>query len=208
MKVIVISDTHGHHKKQDMPQGDLLIHCGDITLTGTKNETIDFLDWFLDQDYRYKILIAGNHDYFLEENPGFLSDAYNGKFYYLFDSGVEIEGIKFWGSPYTPEYKNMAFNLQRREKLQKHWQKIPKNVDVLITHGPPQCILDKTVDGENVGCEALLKRVHEIKPQFHLFGHVHEALGNFSNGDTRFINASLTNKAKGLQNMKPFTFEV
>ncbi|MDX8341744.1 metallophosphatase domain-containing protein [Draconibacterium sp. IB214405] len=208
MRIIVLSDTHGKHNKLIMPDGDLLIHCGDITLKGTKNETIDFLNWFVEQNYCHKILIAGNHDYYLEENPGFITKTYPNEFFYLFDSGIEIEGIRFWGSPYTPEYKNMAFNLQRGEELQKHWQKIPENVDILITHGPPKGILDNTVNGENAGCEALLNKVYEIKPQFHLFGHVHEAVGNFSNAYTRFVNASLTNKAKGLQNMKPYTFEI
>ncbi len=208
MKIVVISDTHGHHNKLNMPQGDLLIHCGDIMLHGTKAETTDFLNWFIEQDYRYKILIAGNHDYYLEENPEFISKTYSDKFYYLFDSGIEIEGIRFWGSPYTPEYKNMAFNLQRGEELKKHWQKIPKHVDVLITHGPPQGILDKTVNRENVGCEALLNRVCEIKPQFHLFGHVHEAAGNLSNGNTRFINASVSNKAKELEFVFLYVFEI
>ena len=208
MKVIVISDTHGHHEKLDMPQGEMLIHCGDITLNGTKSETIDFLDWFVERDYRYKILIAGNHDYFLEENPGFFDNLYSNEFYYLFDSGVEIEGIKFWGSPYTPEYKNMAFNLQRGDKLQKHWQKIPENIDVLITHGPPQGILDKTVDGENVGCNALRNKVLEIKPLFHLFGHVHEAAGTMKNSNTLFANASNTDKSKDIKTFYPFVCEL
>jgi Icc-related predicted phosphoesterase len=189
-----------------MPKGDILIHCGDVTLNGTELETIDFLKWFIKQDYRHKIMIAGNHDYFLETNPEFVKTRFK-DIHYLQDSSTVIDGIKYWGSPYTPEYKNMAFNLKRGEQLKKHWEKIPADVDVLITHGPPQGILDQTVNGDNVGCEHLAKRVERIKPKFHLFGHVHEASGMEKHGATLYVNASLTDKTKVLTQKKPFVVE-
>ena len=85
---------------------------------------------------------------------------------YLEDSGVVIDGLKFWGSPWTPEFFDWAFNARRGLQLFDKWQKIPLDTDVLITHGPPAGILDLVVtrQGEaQVGCNDLLRRIHELK---------------------------------------------
>jgi Icc-related predicted phosphoesterase len=151
-------------------------------------------------------MIAGNHDYFLETNPEFVKTRFK-DIHYLQDSSTVIDGIKYWGSPCTPEYKNMAFNLKRGEQLKRHWEKIPADVDVLITHGPPQGILDQTVNGDNVGCEHLAKRIELVQPKFYLFGHVHEASGMEKHKATLFVNASMTDKTKVLTQKKPFVVE-
>jgi Icc-related predicted phosphoesterase len=104
----------------------------------------------------------------------------------LNDSGVKFKGLHIWGSPVQPWFHNWAFNRMRSEAMATtshpfiggHWDKIPKNIDILITHGPPYGILDETTRGrESVGCEELLKKVEEIRPVLHVFGHIHEERG-------------------------------
>ncbi|QNM86710.1 metallophosphatase domain-containing protein [Polaribacter pectinis] len=190
MKIVLISDTHGNHNFI-IPEGDILIHAGDVSLRGTKKEIDSFIDWFQKQPHKHKIFIAGNHDFYFEEalkNNIKINDT---NLNYLNDSGCEIEGIKFWGSPIQPTFFNWAFNRERGEEIKKYWDLIPNDTDVLITHGPPHKILDLTKNGEYVGCEELKKKVLEIKPKLHVFGHIHEAYGKTVRNKTTFVNASL-----------------
>lgn len=195
MNLTIISDTHNRHNDVILSKGEVLIHAGDYTGSGTKSESIDFLNWFSKQDFKHKILIAGNHDFFFENSSKeMIQEILPDNIHYLEDSSVSIDGINFYGSPITPFFNNWAFNRERGEKIKKYWDKIPKNTDVLITHGPPFGILDKTTRGENVGCEELLKSVNQIKPKLHIFGHIHEDYGIITHEETTFINASLLNE--------------
>lgn len=199
-----ISDTHCQHDKILDTRGiDVLVHCGDISIHGAWHQINNFIQWFNSVDVKYKIFIAGNHDFVLEKpnaNEIVRSRIENGV-HYLNDSGVEIEGIKFWGSPVQPWFFDWAFNRRRGEEIKKHWDLIPSTTDVLITHGPPYGILDKTVRGERAGCADLLDAVvNKIKPKIHAFGHIHEAAGLFSTHDTTFINASVLDEHYRMRN--------
>ncbi len=206
MKIIVISDTHGKHRKLNMPKGDMLIHAGDVSMEGKTEEVIDFLNWFGELQYKYKIMIAGNHDYFFEKiNKQELDTIIPQSVIYLNDSGVTIEGINIWGSPVTLWYENWAFNRHPGKDISKHWELIPKNTNLLITHSPVFGILDKLEMGLQIGCPNLLKKVNEVIPRLHIFGHVHEAYGVIESKDTTFINASSLNSKYELQN-KPIEF--
>jgi len=96
---------------------------------------------------------------------------------YLENSGVEIDGVKFWGSPWQPEFFNWAFNLPRGRRLAEIWALIPDDTEVLITHTPPYGILDRVDSGEHVGCEDLRRALQRVKPKVHVFGHIHEDRG-------------------------------
>lgn len=174
-----------------MPPGDILVHAGDATGRGKPQEVIKFLDWFEAQSYRYKIFIAGNHDFLFEQDP-YLAQALTSQrnMIYLLDDAIELEGVNFYGSPWQPEFCNWAFNLPRGEALRRKWAKIPENTNVLITHGPPMGILDKVAAGEHVGCEDLLYTVAGINPWLHVFGHIHESYGVYLKGRTIFVNAA------------------
>jgi len=114
---------------------------------------------------------------------------------YLENIGVTIEGVSFWGSPYTPEFLNWAFMYPRGHAANQYWDQIPAGLDVLITHGPPYGILDQSAPGEeHLGCAELLKAVQKKKPKVHIFGHIHGGAGTFENGDTRFVNAAYLNE--------------
>ena len=144
VRIICISDTHGQHAGLRLPDGDILIHAGDfMTYGNAPREIIDFDAWLGRQPHAHKIVIAGNHDRLFESHP-IPARALITNVIYLEDSGVEVEGLKFWGSPVQPPFNNWAFNVQRGAPIRRHWDKIPTDTDVLVTHGPPFGMLDQS----------------------------------------------------------------
>lgn len=190
MKLVCISDTHGRHERLSLPEGDVLIHAGDFSQKGEEEEIRHFLDWFAKQAHPHKILIAGNHDFLAEKDPdGFKALIPRGVIY-LNDEGHSVGDYLFWGSPITPRFHDWAFNRNRGKEIAKHWALIPQHTQVLITHGPPKGYGDRTFFGKRVGCSELRDMVDLVKPQIHLFGHIHEARGQYHNKHTQFYNIS------------------
>lgn len=222
MKIVCISDTHNKHKQIDCGEGDILIHAGDATGRGQSGEIEPFLKWFGSQKFNFKILIAGNHDWGFEREPERYEEmcAKYG-IYYLNDSGMEVqcpltkETIKIWGSPVQPEFCNWAFNRRVSENLdvdiyhysgkiypwiKPHWDKIPNDTDILITHGPPLGVRDGVQNAfhgkdkvTHVGCPHLMKAIKRVKPKLHVFGHIHEEHGVTHEYGTMFVNAAQLN---------------
>lgn len=196
MKIIFISDTHGKHHQIELPKGDMIIHSGDISARGRVNEIEEFLTWFTSLDYKYKIFIAGNHDFYFEgKSQSSIQELMPKGVYYLCDSGIEIDSIRIYGSPITPFFHNWAFNRHRGDDIRRYWDLIPEGTDVLVTHGPVYGILDETVGGDNAGCEELLSAIKRVQPKYHLFGHIHEGHGILKSGETIFMNGSLPNES-------------
>lgn len=189
LRIVCISDTHGMHRKLRIPPGDVLVHAGDISMRGEEKTIRDFDQWLGELPHKHKVVICGNHDFCFEIKPE-LAKTWMTNAHYLQDQSVIIEGLKFYGSPWQPTFHNWAFNKDRGEKIKTEWDKIPSDTDVLITHGPPFGILDKTVDNRKVGCEELLLAVNRIKPKIHIFGHIHENYGEIKLNGTHFINPS------------------
>ncbi|NTS43406.1 metallophosphoesterase [Flavisolibacter sp. BT320] len=208
MRFVAISDTHCRHRSLKPPKGDVLLHAGDISYRSTRQEIIDFLDWFGKQPFAYKIFIAGNHDYFFERQQRALIQGLmpNGVFY-LKDEGMTIEGVRIWGSPYTPWFYRWAFNKQRGPAMAKHWNSIPSETDILLTHGPAYGLLDQVLNEQHAGDRDLLKKILEIKPKVHVCGHIHEAYGVTNRFGIKFINACILNESCELAN-KPIVFEL
>jgi Icc-related predicted phosphoesterase len=214
MKITFISDTHTKHweLEGDLPGGDLLIHAGDIMNSGRdKGDIHEFCEWFESQDYKHKIFVAGNHDRMFENHPlesNTIVNNYNVT--YLQDDEDIIDDVKIYGSPWQPEFRGWAFNLPRRgDELKEKWDVIPKDTDILITHGPPQDHLDISGPPYNephLGCELLRVKVDDQPPKIHVFGHIHGGYGyKFHNG-THFINASVLNERYDYTN-KPVTVD-
>jgi Icc-related predicted phosphoesterase len=208
MKFVAISDTHGQHSSLQLPQADCIIHAGDVTRKGKRDQVMDFLYWFGALDYRYKVFIAGNHDFFFENRSrGQINSLIPDNVIYLNDSGCVLEGIKCWGSPVTPWFHDWAFNRLPGEQIRKHWDLIPEGVDILITHGPVKGILDRTFFLKKAGCSDLLKKMNRIRPRVHLCGHIHEAYGERHVDGIHYINASVLNLRYKLAN-QPVVFEL
>jgi Icc-related predicted phosphoesterase len=195
LKIVALSDTHCRHHNIKLPKGDVIIHAGDVSYRGKRPEIEDFLAWFSALPYKYKIFIAGNHDFFFEkEKLKAIEELIPEGVIYLNDSGTTIDGLTVWGSPITPWFYSWAFNKPRGASINKHWQLIPPDTDIIITHGPVYGIHDVTINGQHVGCRELSKRVAEIKPKAHVCGHIHEGYGNVRREGIRYINACVLNE--------------
>jgi len=190
MKLIAIADTHGLHRSLKIPDGDILIHAGDLTRHGSLDDVLEFNDFLGTLPHPNKIVIAGNHDLIFEKGRKGCEELLTNCIY-IQDQEVIIDGVKFYGSPWQPWFYDWAFNLERGPEIRAKWDLIPEGIDILITHGPPFGIGDLTSRRENVGCQDLLEVVEKIKPALHIFGHIHEGYGITSNGVTTFINASI-----------------
>jgi len=203
MRFVVISDTHCEHEHLAVPAGDVLVHAGDVASRGDQSELERFLSWFAQLPHAHKLLVAGNHDRFAEQKPEQFLELVPKGVTYLRDSGVTIEGIRFWGSPMTPRFYHWAFMADIGPELSAYWQLIPDATDILITHGPPRGIMDTVMhDGHltHTGCPDLLAAVWRCQPAYHLFGHIHEGYGQAMTNGIRFINASNMNERYQLKN--------
>lgn len=219
MKLVLISDTHERHEQIIVPYGDVLIHAGDMTMIGEPDKIRDFANWFKVLPHPHKIFIAGNHDKLFETalplalkpffgNPdgGFVFSRDG--LHYLENDSVTIDGVKFYGSPWTPAFGHgWAFNASR-EKEQEIAAAIPTDTDVLITHGPPYGILDQTLEGDLTGSRPLGLEVEtRVRPLVHVFGHIHEGFGMSEYLGTKYCNASVLDRAYRVAN-KPWVIEI
>jgi Icc-related predicted phosphoesterase len=200
--IVFISDTHTKHYEIDNQLREIhqnhpdaiLVHSGDISYRGRIWEVEEFIEWYASLPFKNKIMIAGNHDFLFEKEPEKSEEIINSlgpDIIYLNDSGVELEGLLFWGSPITPWFHNWAFN-RTEEKIREHWDIIPSKTNVLITHGPPYLTLDATKSGLRVGCPSLSEKIKDLPDlKVHAFGHIHEAHGISEKDGVIYVNASI-----------------
>lgn len=214
LKIFAISDTHTCHHLINVPECDILLHAGDSTFKGTYKEIMDFLYWLVDLTHvKHKVIIPGNHDFGFQ-NPNIMKEI-NFKalgINFLIDSMVEIEGIKIYGTPWTPFFHDWAFNGIEFKKgigntypggpgkdavpdkehpyLPTIYANIPSGIDIVLSHGPCYGILDRTEEGLDVGSNALLEAIYKTKPKAFIHGHVHEAVGSIEKEGIKFFNVS------------------
>lgn len=213
-RFVCFSDTHGKHDQ--MPQehhleADVLLHAGDFTNTGELTQVQSFSEWLRGYPATHKVVIAGNHD--ITFQPEFYEREWN-RFHrqpydceevrsaltgchYLEDEMVQVAGYNVYGSPWQPAFCDWAFNLDP-EGCRRAWEMIPPTEalpcpDVLIAHGPPSGILDKTFTGVRAGCPELKRAIRQRGVPVFLAGHIHEGYGAESDGVTLFLNASTCN---------------
>lgn len=199
MKIDCIGCLHGFYP--ELEGGDLLIVTGDLTPCDQLIQYEAFFNWLKEQKYKKKVFICGNHD-----NQSMSQfDWFDAE--YLCDSGTEFDGLKIWGMPHSLVFarmnpKCMAFTGNERY-VSQHCDKIPNDVDILVTHMPPFCILDKTKAGKQVGSESLRFHLDSlIKPKLHVFSHIHEASGQLVlkrpgygvENNTLCVNCSIMNE--------------
>lgn len=194
MRIVFLSDTHGQHHHVGIPDGDMIVHAGDISSRGEPEEVRDFLDWFSGLPHPHKVFVGGNHDFFLEDHDAQFRKFLPPNCVYLLNEAQTVAGIRIWGSPITPWFMDWAFNRDRGPEILDYWKNIPGDTELLITHGPPYGILDRTFFGAPVGCTELLESVQQIRPKIHVFGHIHESYGQFEQDGTLFLNVSILNR--------------
>ncbi len=188
MKIVCLSDTHGRHSLTEIPECDILIFAGDYSSIPDILSTLIFSNWLQKQPAKHKIVVPGNHDYYVNQGDW-------GKAHVLIGDAVTIEGIKFFGSPYTPEF--MGWNYMKNPtEMKELYVKFPENVDFLITHGAPYKILDE-YNKEHLGCKVLRDYVDKVKPKYHVFGHIHNT-GHVSTENTEFYNVSVLDHSRNL----------
>lgn len=205
LTIVLVSDTHASHREVEVPNGDLLIHAGDFTMDSRNAENlIDFNDWLGELPHPFRIVIPGNHDFVVEDvsRRQLISNAI-----LLINQGVEIMGLKIWGSPVTPLFGE-AFGIASDRDRAELYSRIPSDADVLVTHGPPYGILDQAPGSEyHAGCRQLLDAVRRVKPILHVFGHVHAGYGTLNTPDTLFVNAALPSAGFEMSN-PPLVFRM
>lgn len=201
MRLVAISDTHSYHRKIKVPDGDVLIHAGDITWRGEINILYDFCAWMYELPHQHKIVVSGNHELGMQNGVyrnHVLSMMKNVNIHYLEDSGITINNLFFWGSPWQPAFFDWEWNLPRNGlALEEKWSLIPDDTNILITHGPPNGILDSTRDNGPQGCEKLEKRIRDLsKLKVHIFGHMHRDGGKMIDHlGVKFVNAAICTDA-------------
>lgn len=211
ISIVPISDTHNQLRKiidkGRIPNADMIIHAGDATGRGEEWEIKKFCEEYGSLPHKHKIFTPGNHDWGFERDPAkYRKMCEDHGIICLINEGVTIEGIKIYGSPESPWFYDWAFNKARNAneaafhncpEIKPYWDMIPPDTDILVTHGPAYGILDELVfvdgtpKGQFVGCEELLKRVQEIKPDLHIFGHIHAGYGQKHINGTSFYNAAV-----------------
>lgn len=213
MRIVCIGCSHGRHLNLTLPSGDTLIHTGDYSRRGDESDVRSFLKWLEAQPFKHRVFVDGNHDGFSEEYPEsmrYMVAEIAPSVHYLNDSGVILDGLRFWGSPVTPYFLDWWWNRQRGPKIQKHWDKIPDDIQVLVTHGPALGHLDLIMPGfasdrdEHQGCGNLRTtidgRLKQLK--LHTFSHLHyEGCTNKTEKGVIYVNAAVVDDGYTLRPM-------
>lgn len=220
----LVSDTHCKHNVLSFtkPEADvhILCHSGDFSHFGKVHEVTNFANWCTSQDHDYKVVIAGNHEMLMDtvkfKDPVFLWELAKNKLpgsptpsniltdrgiHYLEETSVTIEGLKFFGTPYSSRFFDWGFQADPGADAVARWAKMPDDTDVCLVHGPPFQYGDKCPDMNNrskiisVGDKSLLAALRKVKPMLTLFGHIHEGHGQYNDVVTgcTYINASVLN---------------
>jgi Icc-related predicted phosphoesterase len=225
MRIWHISDTHTFHDLLKIPEGiDMVIHSGDCSNPrdpyNNEPEVRQFIHWYKSLPIKHKVYVAGNHDTSIEKKLVTKKDFEDYNIYYLEDDLITLQGLLIYGNPYTPQFGQWAF-MKDRVKLDRYWTKaMPGYIDILVTHGPPKGILDKSYSREDVlemcGDKSLLNKVLEVEPKYHLFGHIHNCQNIINAGiqklsvcDTWFSNGSVVTDGKfGMLSSNGNIFEI
>ena len=225
-----ISDTHEENVFEIVANSwsetksapiDILFISGDLTYKGKLDklkqlhEQLEYL--LMNYIVREVFVIPGNHDLSFEKTIGYESRANataifsrNPKIHLVIHGSKTIQGLKIFGSAWTPYFHNWAFNYHEI-RAKELWNDIPADTQVLVTHGPPFLILDSVIEymaDRRVGCRALLEKIQKTPSiKYHLFGHIHESYGKLEKDGVTYLNSSIMDRRYQPTN-KPQYFKV
>lgn len=198
--IAALADLHGYLPKQ-VPDCDVFVIAGDVCLDiygGRKGPQAQAM-WLYDEFWPWAralpmpvVMTWGNHDWIGEPVHGYASLAEN--VHVVVDGSVTVAGVKFWCSPWTPPFFNWAF-MRPEPELAELYETVPDDVDVMVTHGPPYMMCDRTLESKYAGSKALRDAVGRLQPQLLLCGHIHEARSEAGYGRTRVVNCSYVDAA-------------
>jgi hypothetical protein len=214
MKIWFISDTHCQHEKLEVPDVDMVIHCGDEATSRDPAwnavEAEKFFEWYRGLPIRDKVFVPGNHSVAFSRGMTSENTYKEGGIRVLRDHGMLCGELSVYGSPWTPSWGGCWAYMRSRPKMHDVWQTLPEYADIIVTHGPPKGILDITHDHDTghliqVGCRSLRKRIEQIKPKIHAFGHIHDEdgvnnYGVYHRHDTLFVNCSVCDRKGKFKN--------
>jgi Icc-related predicted phosphoesterase len=206
--IVCISDTHTYHKRVVVPEGDILVHAGDFCGRGDPVEVGHFLDWMESLPHKVKIVVPGNHDICVADDPQVRKQfEYSGIHLLIDESYTDLDsGLKFYGVPWTPDFfpDNWSFQYSHTNCTPEAiWAKVPEDTDILISHGPPFGCADQIVSGAaHLGSKSMLDRIEALRMnlRYVICGHIHGSYGRHCTDFTdpngvEVINASINTEA-------------
>lgn len=200
MRIVAISDVHNSWGALTIPECDLLISAGDYSMHGHPATVRSYHEWLNEQPAKYIISGQGNHEEWVEKNfleAKELAREACPRVFFVEEEKIVIEDINIWYSAITPWFHDWAYNRRAGPEIEEHWKKIPEDTNILVTHGPPYGILDivyypdGVVPKERVGCWTLGAYVKRIKPDLHIFGHIHGSHGEKHEEGTSYYNVAV-----------------
>ncbi|KAI8334133.1 Metallo-dependent phosphatase-like protein [Blakeslea trispora] len=216
VRFVCISDTHAK-VNFDIPEGDVLIHAGDMTKRSSMDEYVRTIEWIASLPHKVKIMTGGNHDITLDRIFGYEDKRHKiielmteNNIVYLehevYQLDASLGSFTMFVSPYAPVHLGGAFMLDDMSTI---WDDVPA-VDILVTHTPPFGYCDQIIHRQrHVGCQYLRDKIDtKIHPLVCVFGHIHEAHGYMTNEKGQlFVNACLCDhRYRG--NQLPITFDL
>jgi Icc-related predicted phosphoesterase len=199
VSIACVADLHEH--LVDVPPCDLLLIAGDVSFAfkGDLRSKHAFLAgpfsrWLQQAPAEEIVLVAGNHDQSIEAWG--VPDGL--RCHYLEDDGVELFGLKLWGTPWQPWFHDWAFNAPLRDGeafLAAKFAAIPDDADIIVGHGPPHGFGDLTGSGQRVGSTAMTATLERVHPRLMVCGHIHPGYGRYTLGSSEILNAAVVDEA-------------
>ena len=189
MKIVALSDTHGKHRQIEIPDGDILIYAGDFEIRNNL-DLFEMSEWLNELPHKRVVAIFGNHDFTEHSEIKYMKQMFE-RVNLLFNESIEIDGLKIWGSPYSPFFNNWAW-MQPDNMLKEIWDTIPLETEIIVTHTMPYGILDGVLPRmESVGSLTLRDAIKRVHPYIQIGGHLHESFGRYTDGKTDYYNVAV-----------------
>ena len=179
MKIACLSDTHGYHSEFTIPECDMFIFAGDYSYDGSSFDFFGFMKWMAQVPAQRKIMVPGNHDFFVQRQGPMCVDHAQSLGIELLIGESSADGLVF-GWPYCPQFGSWAF-MRTHEEMNALFDltlEAAQQCQILVTHSPARGTLDKTHRGDCAGCGTLERYLGgDMRPKLHVHGHIHEAHG-------------------------------